>query len=76
MGSRYSDIVIWICNRMKHTTFKKMSRYVVSNININGRTLIGTRDHTGIKIQLLMLYYAKLNGQIKIKVCGLVYAKT
>ena len=34
------------------------------------------RDHTGIKIQLLMLYYAKLNGQIKIKVCGLVYAKT
>ena len=34
------------------------------------------RDHTGIKTQLLMLYYAKLNGQIKIQVCGLVYAKT
>ena len=40
------------------------------------RSFIMTRDHTGIKIQLLMLYYAKLNGQIKIQVCGLVYAKT
>ena len=34
------------------------------------------RDHTGIKIQVLMSYYAKLNGHIKIQVCGLVYAKT
>ena len=37
---------------------------------------IRTRDHTGIKIQVLMSYYAKLNGHIKIQVCGLVYAKT
>ena len=38
--------------------------------------LLHIRDHTGIKTQLLLLYYAKLNGQIKIQVCGLVYAKT